>query len=303
MPQELSETSDQVMLSAWQAELNAIGNRNLRQQCQQQEGELLPRFAEHYQQLKTLPRRLRRSLQRHWKRSLAGVALLMALGQAPAIAATINVGGACTLVRAINAANNGTRANGRCAKGSGADRIVLPTNSTQTLTAVDNDDNGLPVIRSTITLVGNNSTIRRAPTAPEFRIVAVAETGNLTLNRLTLTGGSADNSGGGVRNDGNTTIHRSTISGNAAAFDGGGVLNRGNTVIHSSTISDNIAGERGGGLVNFSNGTLTINKSTLSGNTAHDFEGGGLFIAYSYDAGSSRVKVPSRVMRPALAAA
>src|SRR5215218_8052372 len=147
MPQARSETFAQALLFAWQAELKAFGNRNVRQQCQQQEGELLPRFAEHYQQLKTLRRRLRRSLQRHWKRSLAGVALLMALGQAPAMTATINVGGTCTLVRAIHAANNDTRANGRCAKGSGADRIVLPTNSMQTLTAVDNDDNGLPVIR------------------------------------------------------------------------------------------------------------------------------------------------------------
>ena len=48
--------------------------------------------------------KVRRSLQRQWKRSLAGVALLLALGQAPAHAATINVGGACTLVRAIVAA-------------------------------------------------------------------------------------------------------------------------------------------------------------------------------------------------------
>ena len=46
--------------------------------------------------------------------------------QAPALAATINVGGNCTLVRAINAANNNTTASGRYRKGSGADTIVLP---------------------------------------------------------------------------------------------------------------------------------------------------------------------------------
>jgi hypothetical protein len=60
MTEELIRTLDQTVLSAWQAELKAIGNRNLRQQCQQQERELLPRFATHYQQLKALRRRARR---------------------------------------------------------------------------------------------------------------------------------------------------------------------------------------------------------------------------------------------------
>ena len=59
--------------------------------------ELWPRFAGYYQGLARLPRRLRRALQRRWRRSLGGIALLCALGQAPAFAATINVGGGCTL--------------------------------------------------------------------------------------------------------------------------------------------------------------------------------------------------------------
>ncbi|HKH21430.1 MAG TPA: hypothetical protein VKB53_11220, partial [Gammaproteobacteria bacterium] len=206
MRQEPIRTFDQAMVSAWQEQLTATRDSSLNQQLLQREPELLPRFTQQYQQLNALPRRMRRSLQRQWKRSLAGLALLLALGQAPALAATINVGGTCTLVRAINAANNDTRANGRCAKGSGADRIVLPSGSTQRLTTVNNGDNGLPTIRSTITIVGNNSTIRRAPTAPEFRLLYVAETGNLTLNRLTITGGSA-NAGGGVLNRGNTVIN------------------------------------------------------------------------------------------------
>src|SRR5215213_10799172 len=128
---------DQALLSAWQAELEAAGDATLKQQCLERELDLLPQFAEHYEKLKALPRRMRRSFQRQWKRSLAGVALLIALGQAPALAATINVGGTCTLIRAINAANNDTTASG-CKKGSGADTIVLPRGSTQTLTTVNN---------------------------------------------------------------------------------------------------------------------------------------------------------------------
>jgi hypothetical protein len=44
---------------------------------------LPPRFDEYHRYLKSLPRKVRRSLQRQWKRSLAGLALLLALGMAP----------------------------------------------------------------------------------------------------------------------------------------------------------------------------------------------------------------------------
>src|SRR5215208_826433 len=182
------------MLAAWQAERKATRNPSIKEQCLQRESELLPRFAEHYQQLRALRRRVRRSLQRQWKRSLAGVALLIALGQAPLLAATINVGGTCTLIRAINAANNDTTASGNCRKGSGADTIVLPRGSTQRLTSVNNTfhgRNGLPVIRSDIIIAGHNSTIRRAGSAPRFRIFAVGNTGDLTLRRTTVSGGRA----------------------------------------------------------------------------------------------------------------
>jgi len=49
---------------------------------------------------------MRRSIQRKWKQSLAGVALLLTLGQTPALAAAINVCETCTLARAITSANN-----------------------------------------------------------------------------------------------------------------------------------------------------------------------------------------------------
>jgi hypothetical protein len=74
-------------------------------------------------------------LQRRWRRSLAGIALLHALGQVPAaLAAQIDVGaGGCTLVDAITAAN-ADQPPGGCTTGSGVDTIALPAGSTQTLT-------------------------------------------------------------------------------------------------------------------------------------------------------------------------
>src|SRR5688572_24481406 len=119
-------TLNQSVLCAWQDELKATGDPTLKQHCLAQAPELLPSFAEHYQELKSLRRSVRRVLQRHWKRSLAGVALLLALGVTPAFAATIKVGDTCTLARAIIAANTNTTAGGRCARGRGPDSIVLP---------------------------------------------------------------------------------------------------------------------------------------------------------------------------------
>ena len=132
------------------------------------------------------PRHTRRALMRQWRRSLSAIALLLALGQAPALAAVINVDGtACTLVDAITSANADAAAGG-CPAGNGADTIVLPTGSTQSLTSVDNTTlgpTGLPVVSSTVTIRGRDSTIRRASSAPEFRILAVASSGGLTLRQ------------------------------------------------------------------------------------------------------------------------
>jgi hypothetical protein len=84
MRQEPGHTFAPTILSARQDELKATRDTTLKQQCLEREPELLPSFVEYYQQLKALRRRVRRSLQRQWKRSLAGLALQIALGQAPA---------------------------------------------------------------------------------------------------------------------------------------------------------------------------------------------------------------------------
>lgn len=52
-----------------------------------------------------------------WKKSLAGGAVLFVLGAQPALAATINVRGACTLDKAITTANTNRPVRG-CVKGA-----------------------------------------------------------------------------------------------------------------------------------------------------------------------------------------
>jgi hypothetical protein len=291
--------NDESLLSAWREGIaEASKDHSLKHQLRQRESELLPRFAEHYGKLSALPRRIRRKLQRQWRKSLAAIALLLLLGAAPALAATINVGGTCTLGRAITAANNDTTAGGNCTKGSGADRIVLPANSTHTLTSVNNSiygPTGLPVIRSVITVDGNNSTIRRAPTAPNFRIFAVNSAGKLTLLRTTVSGGKTiasnpGNFGAGLANyGGSVSLSNSTISSNTAgAGGGGGVHIRGiyispevpyivaNLTLTNSTISGNRALD-GSGLDCDQFGNVSISNSTISGNRG--VQGAGLYNA------------------------
>jgi hypothetical protein len=180
---------------ALETELAALNTSALHPLLHHPPQALLPHFVRHYERLRALPRRTRRALERQWKRSLAAIALLLALGQKPALAATITVApgtppairndGRCSLIEAIVNANADAATHADCVAGRGADTIVLSVGSVQTLTGVNNTTygyNGLPVIRSRITIAGRQSTIVRESTAfPGFRILAVSRTGNLTL--------------------------------------------------------------------------------------------------------------------------
>ena len=235
---------------------------------------LWPRFAGYYQGLARLPRKAL------WRYSLGAIALLCVLAQAPAMARDINVGGGCTLVDAITAANSSV-ATGGCPAGSpasgvsGADTIVLPTNSVHTLTAVNSNldgPNGLPVITSEITIQGNGSIIRRDPGAPEFRILSVQSGGNLTLDKITVSKGIASACGGGIINLGTLAIIASTIVSNTAKC-GGGLSGPGAMTLINSTVSGNFAAAGGGVGTGMDHSTTLIN-STVTGNSASDHAGG-----------------------------
>ncbi|MGQ0619173.1 MAG: choice-of-anchor Q domain-containing protein [Panacagrimonas sp.] len=228
---------------------------------------------------------------------------LFVLPSFPATAATITVGGACTLVNAINSANTNTAVGG-CTTGSGADTIVL--NASQTLIAVDNSagygPTGLPLITSEIVIQGNNNSISRS-SVDEFRLLAVTSSGDLTVQQTTLSGGYASGSygGGAIYSSGTLTLDRSTVSGNTAdegggisstgvlnitrsalsgnkGYSGGAIYSDGELTIQNSTVTGNSAGGSGGGIY-ATGGTFTMVRSTVSGNTADD-EGGGIYVGY-----------------------
>ncbi|MEO1526978.1 MAG: choice-of-anchor Q domain-containing protein [Planctomycetota bacterium] len=105
-------------------------------------------------------------------------------------------------------------------------------------------------------------------------------TGDLTLDGLSLTGGTVTGNGSGAginfSSDGTLSITNGRVVGNTSERDAGGISARdADVVIADSTISDNNSG-RNGGAVNARFGDVTIIGSTLSGNTA--VENGGAII-------------------------
>lgn len=147
--------------------------------------------------------------------------------------ATNNAGAVAELIGAISAAN----------ADSAADTINLFPNGVYTFSAAQNAEfgpNALPQISSDITILGNGATLLRAANAPKFRFFYVS--GGLSFNAAT---------GQGLR-AGSLTLKDLTMQ------DG---LARGGT-----------SGQGGGGAglggAIFNQGTLALERVTMTGNTA-----------------------------------
>ena len=112
-------------------------------------------------------------------------------------------------------------------------------------------------------------------------VISVADA-DFTIAYATLTGGVASGLTFVADNDPHE-LHVSdvTVRGNSAAEGGGIDLRGGSATIDRSTISGNTASARGGG-IHERLGTLTITDSTVSGNrtTVTDSKGGGIYLVY-----------------------
>jgi hypothetical protein len=122
---------------------------------------------------------------------------------------------------------------------------------------------GLPLIRSSITIVGNGAEIRRY-SDEEFALVGVAHTGKLALEHL----GLAEASRGAIINRG--VLHLDHVHVTDSLADGANaiVINYGTLRGWDSEISHNavLSAKRDAGIVlNF--GRMELNRSRLSGNT------------------------------------
>src|SRR5262249_14219416 len=120
---------------------------------------------------------------------------------------------------------------------------------------------------------------------------AIYNEGTLTITAgSTISGCSATDSGGAIYNEGTLTIMSgSTIRGSSAVTSGGGIYNDGMlTVSSGSTISDCSAGGGSGGAIKNFGGTVVIDSSTITGNTAT--EGGAIDQTGVLGSGSLTIK-------------
>jgi hypothetical protein len=189
------------------------------------------------------------------------------------------------LVAAINAANAG-----------GGGTINLAGGCTYTLTTPNIFSDGLPIVTSTITINGLGSTIARsqAPGTASFRIFEVDDFGNLTLNTLTVTGGSVGFLGGGIflssfgtDTTAGLTLNNSQVVNNNADT-GWGIFIANSSTLHMSAshVNNNTAGTYGG-LDN--QGTATLSASQVNDDTANAGPGGGIGSSGSLTASSTQI--------------
>ena len=177
----------------------------------------------------------------------------------PTEAATITVSGTCSLADAITAANTDT-ATGGCPAGSGADTIRLTAHIVL--------DGALPSISSAITIEGAGS--RYAIDGVDtYQIFFVETSGNLTVNRLALTRGTAA-AGGAIQSNGTLSVNNSFFTNNNASTDGGAIL--GKATISNSIFISNEAVFYGGAFFDGTGGAPSavsnISNTVFSNNSA-----------------------------------
>ena len=113
---------------------------------------------------------------------------------------------------------------------------------------------------SIVTISGNNA----------VGVFDIAAGVTASLSGLTISGGTNNQSGGGIENEGTLTVADSTIDNNTASA-GGGINNDGTLTVTDSTIDDNSA-PFGAGIYN--DGALTVTGSSIGSNSASEFGGG-----------------------------
>lgn len=217
----------------------------------------------------------------------------------------LNSDGDCSLREAIQAANTDSAVDA-CTMGSGTDVITVPA-GTYTLSLAGAGENanltGDLDITSNLTINGagnfatiidGNGTDRVVEVRPGATTLirditiqngnssGILNRGTLTLRNSTVTNNSISGfGGGGVFNTatGTLTVIDSTLSNNLAnspdlSHGGGGIYSDGTVTLNRTTVKDNTTIGRGGGIYN-QDPTITIINSTISGNTA--LNGGGIF--------------------------
>ncbi|MCC6179625.1 MAG: right-handed parallel beta-helix repeat-containing protein [Chloroflexi bacterium] len=138
-------------------------------------------------------------------------------------------------------------------------------------------DQGAGIFNRGATLTLRNSTV--SGNHASFRGGGgLANNGTATLTDVTMSGNSAQGpaGGGGIYNTGALTGTRVIVAGNGSGprnkveccGDGGGIANLGTMILTDAVVADNSSGGNAGGILNAGSLSLTLDRVTISGNSA-----------------------------------
>jgi hypothetical protein len=197
------------------------------------------------------------------------------------------------------------------AEAGGGDQVITFAPGLSGTIDLDGSPLQLDDTQGTISIFGPGAGTLSINAGGQSNVFDVGYESNAVISGLTITGGKARFNGGGINNGGILTVSDCTIEGNSAAGGGGGIYNSdvltvkncsitGNTgnggggienygygsnlgylTVINSTISHNISTSGGGGIGSGGEEdtpTTIIAGCTISGNTANDEKGGGIFI-------------------------
>ena len=195
----------------------------------------------------------------------------------------LNSDGDCSLREAIQAANTDAVVDA-CTAGSGADTINVPAGTyTLSMAGANEDANAsgdLDITGAlTITGAGAGNTIVEWPLGGGLdRVFHILGAPPVTINGLTIQHGSVTDSAGGgifVVPGATLTLESSTVRDNTSVASsgpfpgfsfGGGIFNQGTLTVTNVNVIINKA-DASGGILNDTIGTLTVNSSTVRGNS------------------------------------
>jgi len=112
--------------------------------------------------------------------------------------------------------------------------------------------------------------------SPNVQVFSIDATGAVTLSHLNIVSGTAVVGGGIQVMGGELTLQNSTLAGNTAEIYGGAIESVFSTIVvqHSSLIANSA---RYGGGIYHDLGTMEIQESVLTGNSASSGSGGGIY--------------------------
>jgi hypothetical protein len=143
-----------------------------------------------------------------------------------------------------------------------------------------------PVVSTQITISGaeapaGSPAVIDGSNTPNTPVVTFHSSANAaTLDHVRIEHGSSAQ-GGGIFNAASLTLNHVTVADNASSHSGGGIFTASGTLtINDSTLTGNStrAFAGGGGAIYAAHSPVTITDSTISGNTAPSGDGGGIFV-------------------------